>query len=257
MAIEAARRVFAAEYQRSSARSSSGGDPDDGVLTPTGLCCRTLFVAGALTEMQDDGKGIFFGRLSDGSGVYELAYFGPHLALTRAVEHLSLPTFVTVIGRAMLPAQEGRLPFIRPEEITPITRAIRDLWVICTAEETTKRLEAVQAAIENRLKPGAQVSPAGAASSLDRAGVRELAAAIGRILDQVQPLDLAALVDEDPAVVLTRILQAGDQKGMAVTDLTCAAEQVGLSTLVIGQAILALLAEGECYSPVKGMIRLI
>lgn len=257
MVIEAARRVFAAEYQRSSACSSSAGDPDDGVLTPTGLCCRTVFVAGALTEVQDDGKGLFFGRLSDGTGVYELACFGPHPALTRAVEHLSLPAFVTVIGRAMLPAQEGRLPFIRPEEITPVSRATRDLWVICTAEETTKRLEAVQAGIDSRLKSGAQISPAAATSSLDRAGVRELAATIGRVLDQVQPPDPATLVDEDPTVVLTRILEAGDRKGMAVVDLTAAAERAGLSTPVIEQAILAMLAGGDCYTPVKGMIRLI
>lgn len=257
MAIEAAQRVFAAEYQRSSVRSASAGDRDDGVLTPTGLWCRTLFVAGALTEVQDDGKGLFVGRLSDGTGVYELTYYGPHPALTAAVEHLSLPAFVTVIGRAMPPAQEGRPPFIRPDEITPVTRPIRDLWVICTAEETTKRLETVQAAIEARSKPGAQLPSSGAASSLDRAGVRELAATIGRVLDRVQPPDPASLADEDPAVVLTRILEAGDRKGMAVADLTAAAEQAGLSAPVIEQAILAMLAGGDCYTPVKGKIRLI
>jgi uncharacterized protein len=257
MAIEAARRVFAAEYQRSSAPSPSAGDLCGGVLTPTGLCCRQVFVAGALTEVQDDGKGVFLGRLSDGTGTYELAYFGPHPALTSAVEHLSPPVFVTVTGQAMLPAKEGKLPFIRPEEITPVSRAVRDLWVICTAEETTARLEAVQAAIDGRAEPGAPSSPTTPASSLDRAGVLALAAVVGRALDQVQPLDPAALVDEDPTVVLTRILEAGDRKGMTVTDLICAGEQAGLSSMVIERAIGVLLAEGDCYTPVKGTIRLV
>jgi hypothetical protein len=196
-----------------------------------------LFVAGALTEVQDDEKGLFVARLSDGTGVFELTWYGPHPALTAAVGHLSLPAFVTVIGKAMLPAQEGGQPFIRPEEITPVTRAVRDLWVISTADETAKRLE----------------TP----SSLDRSGVRELAAQVGRVLDLVQPPDLATLVEEDPTVVLTRILEAGDRKGMAVADLTAAAEGAGLSTSVIEQRIQAMLAEGDCYSPVKGKIRLI
>lgn len=257
MAIEAARRVFAAEYQRSSAPSPSAEDQCGGVLTPTGLCCRTLFIAGALTEVQDDGKGVFLGRLSDGTGTFELAFFGPHPALTSSVEHLSLPVFVTVIGQAVLPTKEGKLPFIRPEEITPVSRAVRDLWVICTAEETTARLEAVQATIDGRAKAGTHPLAAAAATSLDRAGILAMAAMVEKALDRVQPLDPAALMDEDPLVVLTRILEAGDRKGMAMTDLVRAGEQAGLSSQVVEQTIEVLLAEGDCYTPVKGTIRLV
>ena len=100
--MEGAVRVFAGEF---CASTLSVQDEDTAgaawVVTPSGGWCRLMYIAGALTEREENGDMLYC-RIADPTGAFDLVIGGRNTAVAEAFKKLPLPSFVTVTGRAQM-----------------------------------------------------------------------------------------------------------------------------------------------------------
>ncbi|MBS1262854.1 MAG: hypothetical protein MAG715_00017 [Methanonatronarchaeales archaeon] len=144
---EPARRVFAAEYNRSEMKVKEGESQyaPGYVITPTGARCNRLFVVGVLTEVEDIGRedSLYRARVSDPTGTF-LVYAGRYQPeAAQVLSSMEPPEFVAVTGKADVyqPDDGDTIPSIRPEAVSTVDRGERDRWVVTTARRTIERLE--------------------------------------------------------------------------------------------------------------------
>ncbi len=257
--MESAARVFARDFNASryTADGDEAGSPCY-VVTPGGAWCRRLFIVGALTERKGSGD-VMHARLADPTGAFSLTIERRSPDVAATLGYIEPPAFVAVTGRASLAGSRSRpRALVTAEALTVVDRTVRDLWVLRTAERTLERLEAVQAVLRGTgrdARIGAAVQLYGSGTDL----VAEQAAMVRAALGSVRP-DLAvdSVVPRSAGEIVAEILEAGNgPRGFARSDVVAGAVMAGLSASSAGEAIDALLAAGECYSPSAGMIRLI
>ena len=176
---EVAQRMFAQEYNAARVELKGEGEKDPSFLvTPLGAKVNRLHVVGVCTECEAVGESgdVWRARISDPTGIFTVyaGQFQPEAA--QVLSELQPPQFVAVTGKSRLYEPEPGSAFvsIRPESVTVVDEATRDLWVLQTAEHTMERTEAVQ-----RLRADPQGGPA----ALEAQGTRSAIAA-GAALSQ-------------------------------------------------------------------------
>ncbi|MDG6244435.1 MAG: DNA-binding protein [Methanolobus sp.] len=157
---EVAFRMFAREFNDSSfnlqSNSTINGDQDvyspNFLISPTGLKVNRVFVVGVITETDilTDQKGgdkeLWRGRISDPTGAFTVyaGSYQPEASLFLA--NVKVPSYVMALGkvRSYEPGDGSIYLSLRLEEINYVEEAIRDRWIVDTAEMTLKRLEAFE-----------------------------------------------------------------------------------------------------------------
>jgi len=149
---EVARRVFAREFNDATYTFKESDDERAPVyvLLPTGERANRVFVVGTLTETEDVGEDAEYwqGRVVDPNGDTFFMYAGQYQPDAAAMlRDLEPPAYVAVVGKPRTyETDEGEVNVsIRPESITEVTEAVRDRWVVETAERTLDRIEAFDA----------------------------------------------------------------------------------------------------------------
>ncbi|MFW5965548.1 MAG: RPA family protein [Halodesulfurarchaeum sp.] len=144
---EPARRVFAAELNDAtfSFKESDDEMAPVYVLLPTGERANRVFVVGTLTETEDVGteQEYWQGRVVDPTGTI-FTYAGqyqPEAAGT--LRELETPAYVAVVGKPRTyETDDGSINVaLRPESITVVAEAVRDRWVLETADRTLDRID--------------------------------------------------------------------------------------------------------------------
>lgn len=144
---EVAIRVFAAEFNDATYTFKESDDDRAPVyaLVPTGVKANRVFIVGTLTETEDVGEETEYwrGRVVDPTGtffVYAGQYQPEAAGLLRETEP---PAFVAVVGKPRTyETDEGETNVsLRPESISIVEKAIRNRWLIETAERTLERIE--------------------------------------------------------------------------------------------------------------------
>lgn len=147
---EVALRVFAAEFNDSTFSFKESDDDRAPIyaLLPTGAKANRVFVIGTLTETEDvgDESEYWRGRVVDPTGtffVYAGQYQPEAVGLLRDTEP---PAFVAVVGKPRTyETDEGETNVsLRPESISIVNKAIRDRWLVETAERTLDRIERIE-----------------------------------------------------------------------------------------------------------------
>jgi len=172
---EVARRVFASEFNDSTYTFKESDDEraPNYALLPTGERANRVFVVGTLTETEDVGEDSEYwrGRVVDPTGTF-FAYAGQYQPEAAAVlRETEPPEYVAVVGkpRTYEPDEGSTTVSLRPESITIVNEAIRDRWVVETAERTLDRIEAFQAWEADREDPeGASTAPTNEYAQLAR-----------------------------------------------------------------------------------------
>lgn len=140
---EPAQRLFAYEIERSNLliREGEGTYARRYLWTPTGAKCNRLFFVGTLTDVSQVRDDLVRARLSDPTGSWSLFSGRFDRETTSALSRMETPSMVALTAKVRSYESQGaeRVSF-RPETVLPVSRAVRDRWILDTAKQTEERL---------------------------------------------------------------------------------------------------------------------
>ncbi|TAJ44583.1 hypothetical protein [Methanofollis fontis] len=199
----------------------------------TGDPVERLFFAGALTHVGTRG-GRVHARVADPTGTVQVVAGRREPGQAAALTAIAPPAFITVTGVPGL--LEGRVAII-PEAVVRTDRAVRDLWVLRTADLTLFRIERAVDAGENG----------------------DALVALARMVHEALRTVSDSPVAPPPDVrsLLISILEDAPGRRIAEEDLFAAAAVRGVERVAAESALEELMEEGECYMPSSGQVRLI
>ena len=259
--MEGAARVFAGEFNAATLQvPGTGGDDAPWIVTPGGGWCRRLFLVGALTERVESGEMLRC-RLADPTGAFDLVAGGRNSPGAAAIRSLPIPSFVSVTGSARMYQKNGTtLLSVRPDEVLPVGRPVRDRWVLTTAAHTLRRLELLEAALSNSGNADGHALAAYRHYATTPGAIRALLDMVDTAVKSIAP-PVAGEPEEtgpDARAVLMELLEsAAGPRGMPIDELLDAAASSGISRDAALAAIEALVVGDECYQPQKGFLRLL
>jgi uncharacterized protein len=259
--MEGAARVFAGDF---SGSTLSVQDPDGQsaawVVTPGAAWCRQVYLAGAVTEVTENGDMLLC-RLADPTGAFTLVIGGRNSPLAGQVRNIPVPSFVTVTGRAQLYRRNDTVDLsIRPDHVVVVDRAVRDQWTLATAEATLGRLEQVRLALQGRSND-AEILVAFRHYANTPEQLHALAEMIGSAVQSIRPVEPAAPVQ--PAVISRHVLElvmeimksTSSPRGISVEEIILQAGERGIAPAEVLSAIESLIVDDECYQPQKGFVK--
>jgi len=256
--MEGAVRVFAGEYNSStlSVQDIDSGTPA-WVVTPGGAWCRSLFLAGVITEVTESGD-MLFTRMSDPTGVFDLVIGGRNTALAKMFREISVPSFVTVSGRAQMFTKNGTPHLsVRPDHLKMVNREVRDQWVLATAKSTLERLNRVNLTLMD-LRNDTNLQAAIRHYSITGILLRDLATMVEDAVQTVQSRGRNVTVLTDiRALVMTLMLAENGPRGISVEEIVRRVMENGGSREAALAVIESLITEDECYQPQKGFVKLL
>ncbi len=150
---EVAWRVFAREYNASTQVLRKDEDMSPSyVLTPLGALANRLFIAGVLTEKENNGTEndpFWRVRITDPTGVFYISAGQYQPEAAKAITNLRAPSFVCVTGKTRTYTPEGGSMYtsILPETIVEVDKPTRDLWILDTVKKTKERLDCISEAL--------------------------------------------------------------------------------------------------------------
>ena len=249
--MEAAARVFAGELARATRGIHHQGE--DCLLTPAGACVHLVYLVGALTAQSGDARTAVTARVADPTGVFLVRATAREPEMLAALAAIAPPAFVAVLGYA----EGGRKePTVRPLSVAQVDRAVRDRWLVRTADRTAARLEALRARLRGE-GDDPLADEAIAVYAVTQAMIEELGAMATRALEVLPAADMA---DRSPGVDLAAVLlarlEAGGRDGVPMDDLVALGAKEGFSKVEVEEALACLLEEGDCYMPRRGLIRI-
>ncbi len=256
---ERIERVFAGELNRSDLTDPPGGPGGQSTLiTLTGVSLRRLAIVGALTEVEGDAGELVHARIGDPTGAFTLRSGRHNPAVTRALAGIEPPAFIAVTASLILPVRNPAPGIaLLPEAVAVVDRAARDTWVIATADATLGRLERLAAALAGtdrepvlaRAIEHYHITPSSLLALADMAG-----AALGSVAGGSGRGEGAG--GRDPKELVLAFLAARPGEGIPLGDILAELARQGIGAEAGARAVNELLAEGECYMPRKGTVRL-
>jgi RPA family protein len=250
--MEGAGRIFAGEYCRVRKVRADFAGENPALLTPGGMVCRLLYVAGTLTGKEQHSGGPFYGRVADPTGVFEIRKMRPDAGLQTAISGIEVPAFVTVLGQARVMADGANpSPYIEIIEIREIDRMIRDLWIVRTAELTFERLSLMKEAIGSGTGSDTSVR-AISEFQITQSDLGSLAEMACKALEHVVGAPKKGAIDDRiKGKVLSIIRESVGKKGMPLEELIGLAGKSGIDETAVRQSVRTLLEEDECYQPAR------
>ena len=245
-------------------------------ITPTGALIYRTVICGVMMEKDDIGSEdspLFRLRIADPTGglSFTVGRFNP--GLIRSLECLSVPSFVTVIGKVtrFVSKKGNSVVTLNPEVIIPANKEERDAWHLLAIRDALARIWKLE---------GRGPLPAKFLEIIDpeepRGGEETVDAANGIIKDTLMSIDKARFSKElelikapngssdedteddleqyeDLVVQLIMDLDGGD--GARWDDLVETVEKKRLSRNIIEEVISNLLDKGLLYEPVLGYLK--
>lgn len=237
--LHPAKGLFAFEFNESKKYGA------DGYHSPLGEVFDTVSVAGAVTAVDISRfSGKVTARISDPTGVFLVDAGKKDSSTGRFLSEVSVPSFVSVTGRAEpLPDADGGNNIVAEAAIS-IEKSVRDSWTCTILRETIERME----------------------SSLEgeySGSMKDLCRYVGlveRVLEAVNGSSGGDAASSTPGPDLSeKMLEIidihSDKKGMQLEDLVNTCKSLGLNEADVKRTIESLVEDGECYLPAGGYIR--
>ena len=254
--MEGAARVFAGDFSGSTLLVQD----DDGlsaawVVTPGACWCRFVYLAGAITEVTENGDMLRC-RLADPTGAFNLVIGGRNSPLAEQFRKIPVPSFVTVTGRAQLYRRNDVVDLsIRPDHVMVVDRLVRDQWTLATAEATLGRLEQVLLVRQGRCSDKHILT-----AHRHYAQTVEQLQALGEMIEcavqSIKPPETNSSVLSDVRERVMEIMKGtSSPRGIAIEEIINLAGEEGIDKAEVLSAIEALVVEDECYQPQKGFIK--
>lgn len=252
---------------------------DDGprthFITPTGAYVYRTVISGVLMEKDDIGteeSQLFRLRVADATGglSFTVGRFNPGLLPT--IEDLSIPSFVTVVGKiSTFTSRRGeKVITLNPELIIPSERVERDTWHLIAVRDALARIWK----LEGRTLPGSWLEtppptePRGGeeVSELADSIVRDTLMSIDRTrflkeIEMIRAGERHIVNDEEDSLeqyedeVIQLITELDKGSGARWDELTELIEKRRLSRDTVEEVISNLLDKGLLYEPVLGYLK--
>jgi RPA family protein len=249
-------RLYASELARTGLVKGGLKEGSCRVITPTGACCSSIFIAGALLEVEGRVNERMQARVADPTGAFALEAGRQERDAASMLSMMQPPVFVTAVAEICCPGHSDGTPWrCALHDIREVTREVRDTWVVTTGMQTLSRLEEISCALEHGNGPESLREAIGF-YQLTQKDLKETAMTIRDILAGITASADGKETDITQ-VVLTLIRDHGGEKGIALEEIIRLGSGEGLSTGEVRKAVEILLAEDECYQPSKGTIRLL
>ena len=250
--------LFAGEFNRSDLVASPGEPKGTtSLLTPTGLSLRRLTIVGALTEVEGKAGDFVHARVADPTGAFTLRSGWHRPEVTGALAKIEPPAFVAVTASPFLPSRSpaSRMVLL-PEAVAEVDRLARDTWVIVTADMTLARLERLSAALAGTGQEPA-LDTVIAHYRITPSLLVELAEMITTALASVSGTAMAKREGRDPKELVLAFLATRPKEAVPLEAILGELGRQGIGTEAGTRAVNELLAEGECYLPRKGSVKLV
>ncbi|MDP2796265.1 MAG: hypothetical protein Q8N94_01980 [Methanoregula sp.] len=262
--MEGAARVFAGDFSGSTLSvQADDGQSAAWVVTPGAGWCRLVYLAGAVTEVIENGDMLRC-RLADPTGAFNLVIGGRNSLLAEQLRKIPVPSFVTVTGRARLYRRNGNVDLsIRPDHVMVVDRTVRDQWTLATAEATLGRLDHVMLARQGRCTDE-HILTAYRHYAHTAEQLQALADMIGCAVQSIKPseptspiapLQLEVIQSEVRELVMEIMKGTKSPRGIAIEEIISQAGELGIAKAEVLSAIESLIVEDECYQPQKGFVK--
>jgi hypothetical protein len=256
---ERVEHLFAGELNRSDLVLPPGREGEGpSLLTPTGLSLRRLTIVGTLTELEGKTGDYVHARVADPTGAFTLSSGRNRPEVTGVLARIEPPAFVAVTASPVLPSR-GSLSraVLLPEAVAAADRCARDTWVITTADMTLGRLEHLGSVLSGRERDPSLDQAIGH-YRIAPALLLELAELVGAALASV-PVQSGASPETpggDPKALVLAFLSARPAEAVPLEAILAELGRHAIGPEAGTRAVQELLAEGECYMPRKGSLRL-
>jgi hypothetical protein len=257
--MEGAVRVFAGDFSGSTLSvQADDGQSAAWVVTPGAGWCRLVYLAGVITEVTEAGDMLRC-RLADPTGAFNLVIGGRNSPLAEQFRKISIPSFVTVTGRAQLYHRNDAVDLtIRPVHVVVVDRSIRDQWTLATAEATLGRLEQVHLARQGRCMDD-HILTAHRHYAHNTEQLQALADMIGSAVQSIKPPESTEPIAPIPSDVREQVMEimkcSSSPRGIAIEEIISQAGKQGIVKAEVLSAIESLIVEDECYQPQKGFVK--
>lgn len=287
---EAARRVFAVEYNRSQHedRGLEENAPNY-IITPLGESVNRIYFIGVMMSKVNNGTDespIFRTEVRDPTGMFYL-YAGQYQpqALS-ALSQLEPPTLIGVVGKVRTYVRDDGTFYasVKPEAVFPVDIPQRDRWIISTSRFTMDRIRALKDALEiddpkeeeliekghPRRAAESAVRAVGIYGNVDidpiKLGMKDAIDLVleggGESIGEIPKLGHAIEEkipdegsEENKTVVLEIIKALTGDKGALYRDIIGECEKKGIDKIQLEETIQELLDEGQVYEPTIGIIK--
>jgi RPA family protein len=256
-AVNPHTRVFAGELARTTLHRSTGNGLTEVLITPGGAYCSCIFLAGALTRVDQLPGEFMEAWVSDPTGTFLLAPSRQDEEIRASLAAMEPPVFITATGELQVRRNHKKTVQVRPIDIRVVDKTVRDSWVIRTAEITIARLEL----LENALSEGTEDQDLTLAIRhyhTDREQVREFCRMVEEALTKVGRVDGGAIKTPDPREIILELIKTNSgPRGITITDLVPLAARMGVRDGQVIAIVKQLVEEDECYQPAAGLVKLL
>ncbi len=147
---EAAWRLFAEEFNASRLEIKGEGEYTPSyIVTPLGALVNRLFVVGVLTDVENIGSGeepLYRARVVDPTGTFYVSAGQYQPEAAKRLASIKTPAVVAVVGKVRTYSPEDGVVYVsvRPENLSEVEPAVRDLWIVETARRTRERASSLR-----------------------------------------------------------------------------------------------------------------
>ena len=227
------------------------------VITPSGATGSNLFLAGALTRVEKQPGEFLKALIADPTGTFDLTVGKREEELCSVLENADIPVFVSVTGELQITRGRNQGVVIRPLTIRTIDKLVRDSWIICTAEQTLRRLEIIEEAIRTGTSDPI-VRQVINHYSLDGNQISALIAMAEQALSKAGLIPGGTIKLPDVREVLLDLITThSGPKGIQISELLPLAAIRGIREDQVISTVRQLVEEDECYQPAAGAIKLL
>ena len=227
-------------YQKIFADDLNSGKKDaqnNGILALSGRFISKCLFCGALTEVPEMKKPVMTLSLYDTTGMLVVGYHTGNCEISTFLNKTSLPVFVLCAAGIRCMAGDCMLV---SESMVPVSRAVRDTFVLAAAGDLIEHLEQSQDDRPDRKKRLCDVAE--------------------KALATVAPENPVSAGPDDAAFIQVenKIRDISDDKNTVCLDILIAAlAEKGVSKETTLAVLKSMIDDGDCYQPKPDMIRLL
>lgn len=241
-------RVFFKELLKSNFFVNAGGW--DILVTPSCARCNRLFGVGEVKEVEKRGN-ITKIKISDTTATFNI--------YTDKVIQLDSEVFLAFIGNLHVRANKGRGFLITVEEAGQVEEDVRNAWIIKTAKRTMERIELLRNLTlrNNDLSNGGELPGNALMEAMQHYAIDDDKRNVLADMAINAVKGVWQYYSKTTKEMVLDALKAADKGRMERMKITSELENRGLAEEWIEEVIEELIAEGRCYEPEEGLLKVV
>lgn len=230
--MESYQKIFAGDLNAGKCDEQNGR-----ILSLSGRNISKCLFCGALTEIPEGNNPLLSLTLYDPTGMLVAGYHTGNPGISAFLNETALPVFVLCTAGIRCTAGEC-MPVL--ESVVPVTRAVRDTFVVAAADDLIRHLEQATDVNPDRKRQVCDMAQRALATVMTDA--------------PAAPVPDAGVIE----LVQTVFRDISDEKNSVSLDvLTAALGKKGVSRETALAVLKTMIDDGDCYQPKPDIVRLL